>query len=493
MRSILLALLFISIPGICNSSVIIKGKIQNYDGASKIYYYRTLQGIMTSYWEEALPNSNGSFTIKFENEGLGTCVLSFKKISFRLLFDKDSEIFLELDQNNMNLTHELERKRNQFHIRDSIRNESLLKIDGDYSEVNYYYNHTQRTAYFGARAMNGISTLIYHAAYPEVAHFIIDSLINKETDIISLLSLPIDQEDKSTDLKQTQIRKFLRNEVKVFYGSIFLKGMQLKRRKQINEMSKDPMTTIDIYNPGWEKEVETYLDEFRVSIEVSANSWDYLQFIESIEYSAAFYKQYFPEQTNPPDEYINDILFAESIYMDDSVSLLVYKLQYMQIYLLNQLFYSPILLDAVYELQRQYPDCEHFDYYIPYIEKLKASVKARGENFDEAVLIRKKYSSFRDLIKYFYGQNLLIDIWATWCRPCIEDFEYKDRLTPFTERRKLNILYVSIDKIEWEDRWEQSIKYNQLAGYHVRVNKDMIDDMWSVIGGEKGTIPRYLL
>jgi thiol-disulfide isomerase/thioredoxin len=157
------------------------------------------------------------------------------------------------------------------------------------------------------------------------------------------------------------------------------------------------------------------------------------------------------------------------------------------------MFYSPVLLEAVYELQRQYPESKHFEYYETQIDRLKASIEAGSRDYEKAVVIKKRYTSFRKLLEQFKGQNLLVDIWATWCGPCIEDFRFKDSLKPYIEKNNLKIIYISIDKSEWKDKWEQSIKYNQLEGFHVRANNELISDMWTVIGDEKGAVPRYVL
>jgi hypothetical protein len=55
------------------------------------------------------------------------------------------------------------------------------------------------------------------------------------------------------------------------------------------------------------------------------------------------------------------------------------------------------------------------------------------------------------------------------------------------------MLYISIDKREWKNRWLQSIKINELQGNHFRADKEFIDNMWDVIGGYTSAIPRYVL
>ncbi len=54
-------------------------------------------------------------------------------------------------------------------------------------------------------------------------------------------------------------------------------------------------------------------------------------------------------------------------------------------------------------------------------------------------------------------------------------------------------LFISIDQQRFAERWEQSIKYNELKGYHVRANTELLIDMWEEIGGQKGVIPRFVL
>lgn len=80
-----------------------------------------------------------------------------------------------------------------------------------------------------------------------------------------------------------------------------------------------------------------------------------------------------------------------------------------------------------------------------------------------------------------------------WCHPCIEDFKYKDSIQPFIDSKQIEILYISIDKAQWRDRWRQSIKINGLAGNHFRADEEFIRDMWDVLGDFKGAIPRYVL
>ena len=120
-------------------------------------------------------------------------------------------------------------------------------------------------------------------------------------------------------------------------------------------------------------------------------------------------------------------------------------------------------------------------------------MKASQGTFNGGKIIRKNYDTFKELISRFEGKNVLLDIWATWCGPCIQEFEHKEKLASLVEGGNIEFLYISIDKSEWEDRWKNSIKYNQLDGFHYRADEKFVADMWEALGGDEGAIPRYAL
>ena len=72
-------------------------------------------------------------------------------------------------------------------------------------------------------------------------------------------------------------------------------------------------------------------------------------------------------------------------------------------------------------------------------------------------------------------------------------FSHKGTYQSFVDSGDLTVLYVSIDKQEWGKNWRQSVKYNQLEGYHVQANDVLIKDMWNFFGELRGAIPRYAL
>jgi len=48
----------------------------------------------------------------------------------------------------------------------------------------------------------------------------------------------------------------------------------------------------------------------------------------------------------------------------------------------------------------------------------------------------------------YKGQTLFVNFWATWCKPCIEEFEFINRIKPQLEQEGMNFLFVSDEPIE---------------------------------------------
>ena len=497
-----------------NGQIIIEGKIHNYDGESKVIYVPTLEGIhSSSLWETVQPNSKGEFKIKYKNNGYGTTRVGFKRLYYRFFHDDNTRIYFEIDQNKINIPQHIkgmsaikdsikETSAIRERVMDSIKYESTISINGDFQDVNNYYNTNIRSSYFMWREVGGnyYSHLIRKAEQPSEVLQIIDSLIEIETKQISALGNLVNQESAGLKKANNEIKQFLKNEVRSFYSVIFLSGMFLKRTDQQRELFRNPDTTLTIYNRQWEKLIEYFFAELSESVTPSANSAESNELVLSIKSAMASYKNYHNRpKVKSFDEYIvegtlrPDSTLLDSILILDSKSALAYKAYNLWGYLHSQTAYSPTLLNAYNELKNQYPNSIHITRLEPQVEKLKVYLKSSSEKFDKAEFINTNYYQFVDLLELFRGKNILIDVWATWCGPCIHEFNYKDTFRPFIDSGELTVLYISIDKERWEQKWRDNIKYNQLEGYHVLANNVLKKDMWDFLGGLTGAIPRYAL
>ena len=492
--------LFILFSNSVWAKVSIQGKILGYDRESIVSYYPIIEGIVAPYWKEIKPSANGAFKIEFENEGYGSVRVFYKRMFFRFFHEANSKIYFEIKE--VKPSNKRIRLRGDviFNYYDSIKNISLIKIRGDYDEINKFYNTNLRSSYFTTRMVDGnyYSKLIYNSSSPTSAMALLDSLKQVEINQINRLPITINTENQVNEIKQKEIRGFLLNEVNAFYGAVFLNGMRLKRKEQNIRIMKDSTVQRNIYNSDWEFLTEELYKQAKENLTATTSSPDYIDFAEAMATALSEYKKYsFPNPSTPLDGLVIKALFDyDTTLFRDEKAKFAHELNGLEVFLNSELFYSPTLLHGVHDLQAKHLTSKYFDFYREKIEKLKKSLEASKQDFRKGKIIEARYDSFDELLKRFGGKNLFIDIWATWCHPCIEEFKYKSVIQPFIESDKIEVLYISIDKQQWKDRWKQSIKINELQGYHFRADEKFIVDMWNVIGDSgsyAGAIPHYML
>lgn len=135
-------------------------------------------------------------------------------------------------------------------------------------------------------------------------------------------------------------------------------------------------------------------------------------------------------------------------------------------------------------------------YLKPYHEKVVAYQSMVSKDFDSKQVFVTNYikiNHFNELKEQLKGSIYYVDIWATWCGPCKEEFKYKDTLNNFFNEHKIKILYLSMDKDDSEIAWRTMIKYYKLKGVHLRTNDALRADLSNVFWGGGYAIPRYLL
>ncbi len=453
------------------SQATISGKIYHYDGKSEIYYSHSWKGIHPLIGQSIKPSASGNFNITLNPEELGKVNFRYKQFRSTLFFTDNATIEIVFDENDP----------------------TSFSVRGDLEVINHYY-HTFSTSMKSpliSVSGNEHSKFIAKLQTPELVVHTLDSMMQQEIDRV-YAEKPIDLEGVELDWVQL-VTKHLINEIKAYYGIVFLNAMFLKKQQQLLVLHEDTVDTLEIYNSRWQNLIESFTHNISREIEPMPNSPYYNELLRMHSFVMQTYKEYDFQQPMSIDEDIyHKLVGFDSLLFNDDKSVLAYQLNYLNTFLGSDFYYSPALLDITNQLKSEHPNVSYWPLLEPNIKKLKGSIIAAGKKYKEAEIIKTNYTTFKDLINQFSGSYLYVDIWATWCLPCIKDFQYKDEISSFMEP-EVQRLYISIDQQRFAERWQQSIKYNELKGYHVRANNELIEDMWNSLGGIQGAIPRYVL
>lgn len=107
----------------------------------------------------------------------------------------------------------------------------------------------------------------------------------------------------------------------------------------------------------------------------------------------------------------------------------------------------------------------------------------------------KEFSTINEFVKSsFKSKAVFVDIWATWCSPCKEEFKYSKELTEFLKSQNIELLYLTIDNAKAVGKWSDFIVENKLYGNHYFITAKVKKELMTLLNIKNDImIPRYLL
>lgn len=87
----------------------------------------------------------------------------------------------------------------------------------------------------------------------------------------------------------------------------------------------------------------------------------------------------------------------------------------------------------------------------------------------------KDYAGIMEVIKKREASLVVVNFWATWCVPCVEEFPYFMQLKREQDPKEVAVIFVSVD---YEDEMEDVVRF---------LKKQQVDDQTYLAGGNANT------
>ena len=151
--------------------------------------------------------------------------------------------------------------------------------------------------------------------------------------------------------------------------------------------------------------------------------------------------------------------------------------------MIQSLGLTPEIDSIARKLSKEYPSSEYLSHLLKRYKEFEYLLPGKdAPDFTAVALDNKSYS-----LKDFNGKIVLIDVWATWCKPCIASFPSVQNLQEVFKDKPVIFLFISGDREE--EKWKAFLSnYKDLKGIHFRMYKTPFYDAYKIAG-----LPRYIL
>ena len=153
------------------------------------------------------------------------------------------------------------------------------------------------------------------------------------------------------------------------------------------------------------------------------------------------------------------------------------------------------LINLFEEFKTDYPESKYTTYIAPNINEIEYYYEKVAREANENYKFVDNYeniTSLAEALEPFNGKKVYVDIWATSCGYCKDEFKHNKKLKEILKSYGIEILYISLDSDRHKNRWNDIIKFYELEGNHIRATKELGNDLKEKLKEYSG-MPHYLI
>lgn len=149
--------------------------------------------------------------------------------------------------------------------------------------------------------------------------------------------------------------------------------------------------------------------------------------------------------------------------------------EFAYIQLLSELRYSKKddALSIFQNFKTQFPQSQ----YPSQIDSMIAGITAKDkrELINSISFIQpRKLKTLQDLTNYYKGKTVIVDMWGTWCGPCLLEIEANSsQIKEHFRNKPVEFLFISNYDTKNEAKWRKLIAYHRMEGTHYMADKDL--------------------
>ncbi len=426
-----------------NKPVIIKGKIKGKI-PEKIFYTLPENGMcFWGFTETFQPSSFGTFTIR----------LNLKSPGFVKLYVAGKQyIVIAVPGNKYELFCDLNAKENNIRL-----------ISPDLQELHQYYNKLPNPVH--------IHNSVYEFSADSVPEKIMEHVKQTKNRQINFFADLLKKNKISN-----AVFELLKNDRNCYYASVQGTIALLKRYSSFEEGADFP----EDYYALW-KDAFNNFDVGRLNFKQSPWYYNYLEnYLFFKEYTAKdFSVEKLIEIYNQGQIHTHSIEIAKKYLNDEELDF--YIPAYIYIATIQKKFEKE-LISLYKQFKKKHPKNPYIKYSEQGIDEIVRYYFDNEENLNNIRIINnyERINSLQEALKLFRGSKVFIDVWASWCGSCLDEFKNYQRVIEFLNKQNIKILYISTDNKNDEKKWRKFIKFYKLTGYHIRANKMFVQDLRNI-------------